>query len=165
MATHSSILDWKIPRTEEPGGLQSMSQTQLINFHFNYTYHIPTIGQVLHRCQLIFFFLLLKLFFKQLCVCVCVHMHTQLCLTLCNPMNCSPRGSSVHDIFQARILEQVAISSSRRSSRRRIKPTSLACPALAGGFLTTVPPGKPLNSFTEVLFIPKKFTHFRNITQ
>ena len=44
MATHSSILDWKIPRTEEPGGLQSMSQTQLINLHFNYTYHIPTLG-------------------------------------------------------------------------------------------------------------------------
>ena len=35
---------------------------------------------------------------------------TQLCLTLCNPINCSPAGSSVHKIFQARILEWVAIS-------------------------------------------------------
>ena len=34
----------------------------------------------------------------------------QLCLTLCNPMDCSPPGSSVHGIFQARILEWVAIS-------------------------------------------------------
>ena len=132
MATHSSILDWKIPRTEEPGGLQSMSQTQLINFHFNYTYHIPTIGQVLHRCQFIFFFFLLKLFFKQLCV--CVHMHTRLCLTLCNPMNCSPRGSSVHDIFQARILEQVAISSSRRSSRCRDQ-THVSCISCIGKWI------------------------------
>ena len=33
----------------------------------------------------------------------------QLCLTPCNPMDCSPPGSSVHGIFQARILEWVAI--------------------------------------------------------
>ena len=37
----------------------------------------------------------------------------QSCLTLCNPMDCSPPGSSVHEIFQARILEWVAISFSR----------------------------------------------------
>ena len=41
---------------------------------------------------------------------------TQLCLTLCNPMDCSPPGSSVHGIFQARVLEWVAISFSRGSS-------------------------------------------------
>ena len=33
--------------------------------------------------------------------------HAQLCLTLCNPMDCSPPGSSVHGISQARILEWV----------------------------------------------------------
>ena len=37
----------------------------------------------------------------------------QLCLTLCNHMDCSPLGSSVHEILQARILEWVAISSPR----------------------------------------------------
>ena len=41
---------------------------------------------------------------------------TQLCLTLCDPMDCSPPGSSVHGILQARIVEWVAISSSRGSS-------------------------------------------------
>ena len=41
---------------------------------------------------------------------------TQTCPTLCNPMDCSPPGSSVHGISQARILEQVAISFSRGSS-------------------------------------------------
>ena len=46
---------------------------------------------------------------------VCACSVTQLCLTLCNPMNCSPPGSSVHRIFQARILEWVAISYSRAS--------------------------------------------------
>ena len=37
-------------------------------------------------------------------------MCAQSCLTLCDPMDCSPPDSSVHEIFQARILEQVAIS-------------------------------------------------------
>ena len=39
----------------------------------------------------------------------------QFCLTLCDPMDCSLPGSSVHGILQARILEWVAISSSRGS--------------------------------------------------
>ena len=38
---------------------------------------------------------------------------TQLCLTLCNPMDCSPPGSSVHEVLQTRILEWVAIPFSR----------------------------------------------------
>ena len=43
----------------------------------------------------------------------------QSCPTLCDPVDCSPLGSSVHGIFQARLLEWVAISSSRVSSRSR----------------------------------------------
>ena len=43
----------------------------------------------------------------------------QSCLTLCNSMDCSPAGSSVHGIFQARILEWVVISYFRGSSRPR----------------------------------------------
>ena len=43
-------------------------------------------------------------------------MHAQLCPTLCNPMYCSPPGSSVHGISQARILEWVAILFSRGPS-------------------------------------------------
>ena len=41
------------------------------------------------------------------------------CLTLCNPMDCGPPGFSVHGIFQARILEWVAMPSSRRSPQPR----------------------------------------------
>ena len=44
----------------------------------------------------------------------------QLCLTLCNPMDCSPPDSSVHGILQARILEWVAIPFSRASSWPRL---------------------------------------------
>ena len=44
---------------------------------------------------------------------------SQLCLTLCNPMDCSSSGSSVHGILQARILQWVASSFSRGSSQPR----------------------------------------------
>ena len=44
---------------------------------------------------------------------------TQSCPTLCNPVDCSPPGSSVHGILQARILQWVAISFSRGSSQPR----------------------------------------------
>ena len=43
----------------------------------------------------------------------------QSCLTLCDPMDCSLPGSSVHGILQARILEWVAMPSSRESSKPR----------------------------------------------
>ena len=43
----------------------------------------------------------------------------QSCLTVCDPVDCSPPGSSVHGILQARILEWVAISFSRGSSQPR----------------------------------------------
>ena len=44
---------------------------------------------------------------------------TQLCPTLCDPMDCSLPGSSVHGIFQAIVLEWIDISFSRRSSQPR----------------------------------------------
>ena len=50
----------------------------------------------------------------------------QSCLTLCDPVDCSPPGSSVHGILQARILEWVAISFSRGSSRPRDR-TQVSC--------------------------------------
>ena len=68
-------------------------------------------------------------------------VHAQSCLTLCNPMNCSPPGSSVHGILEARMLEWVAISYSRRIFLTpEIEPTSLMC---TGRFFTTAPPWKP----------------------
>ena len=65
------------------------------------------------------------------------------CPTLCNPVDCSPPGSSVHGISQARILEWVAITYSRGSSSPWTESVYLVSPALAGIFFTTVPPGKP----------------------
>ena len=50
---------------------------------------------------------------------MCVCSVAQPCLTFCNPTDCSPPGSSVHGIFQASILEQVAIAFSRVSAQPR----------------------------------------------
>ena len=58
----------------------------------------------------------------QMCVYVWEHVHAKLlqwCPTLCNPMDRSPSGSSVHWILQARVLEWVAMPSSRGSSQPR----------------------------------------------
>ena len=65
----------------------------------------------------------------------------QSCPTLCDPMDFSPAGSSVHGISQARVLEWVAIYFSRGSSQPR-DPTQVSC--IAGRFFTAEPPGKPI---------------------
>ena len=64
----------------------------------------------------------------------------KLCLNLCDPMDCSPAGSSVHGILQARILEWVARPSSRGSSQPKDR-FCLSC--TAGRLFTTEPPGDP----------------------
>ena len=75
---------------------------------------------------------------KGLCVCVCVCEHVcvcaQLCLALCNPLDCSPPSSSVHGISQARILGYVAISSSRGSSQ----PRDWTCVSCIGRWILTL---------------------------
>ena len=58
-------------------------------------------------------------------------------------MGYSLLGSSVHGIFQAEVLEYVAISSSRWFSWPRIEPVFSTSPALAGRFFATDPLGKP----------------------
>ena len=67
----------------------------------------------------------------------------QSCLTLCDPVDCSPPGSSIRGILQARILEWVAMPSSRDLPSPGIKPRSLA---LQADSLPSEPPGKPKNT-------------------
>ena len=57
------------------------------------------------------------------------HSVSQSCLTLCNPMDCSLPGSSVHEIFQMRILEWATVFSSRGSSwpRDRANISCISC--------------------------------------
>ena len=89
MATHSSILALKIPWTEEPGRLHIVHRVWRAGHEWTTEYvHIYTRVSI-----------------------------SQSCLTLWDPLDCSLPGSSIHGIFQARILEWIAISFSRGSSR------------------------------------------------
>ena len=100
MEIHSSILFWKIPWTEEPGGLQSWGlQRVRYDWATEHTHTWPYI----YVCHL------------------CMHAKSlQLCWTLCNRMEyCSPPSSSVQGILQAWILVWVSISFSRGSSQSR----------------------------------------------
>ena len=135
MATHSSILAWKVPRTEEPSGLQSMG-SQRTGHHW-VTENPGTDQYLAHRKHFMRISssspLLLNLW-------VCA----QSCPTLCNAMDCNPSGYSVHEIFQARILEWVAISSSRGSSQSRDQTPTFWVSALQAESFTTEPSGKAL---------------------
>ena len=74
----------------------------------------------------------------------CMLVCAQSCLTLCDPMDCSPPGSSVHRMFQTRRLEWVAISYSGGSFRcwDRTLSSCISCICQAGS-LPLAPPGKP----------------------
>ena len=74
---------------------------------------------------------------------------TKSCPCLCDPMDCSLSGSSVHGISQAGKLEWVVIFFSRGSSQP-MDWTSIFC--IAGGLFTAKSPGKP------IIFISKKFS-------
>ena len=96
-------------------------------------------------------------------------MCAQLCPTLCNPMDCSPPGSSVHEILQARVLERVAISSSKGSSQPRDWTHISWVSCIAGRLFTTEPQGSPnknvtthvkvLYMWTYILILGKTHNH------
>ena len=155
MATHSSTLAWKIPWTEKlvgysPWGCKESDTTERLHFAISFLSNLPStprptpLGHHRPPSELP---VLCSSFPPAICfhvavyMCACVLSHSA-CLNL-DHLDCSPPGSFVHGIFQTRILEWVAILFSRRSSDPRIKPTSFASPAVAGGFFPTEPLGKP----------------------
>ena len=77
----------------------------------------------------------------------------QLFVTLCTVAH---QGPLPIGILQARILEQVAIFYFRGSSHPRIEPASPASSALAGGFFTTLLPGKPFDHRTPLITVNLK---------
>ena len=83
-------------------------------------------------------------------MCVCTKL-LQSCPTLCDPLDCSPPGSSVPGILQARTLERVATPSSRDSFPIQ------GSPALEGGFFTTRATWEPhwTNTTHTVCLIPR----------
>ena len=91
--THSSILDWRIPWIVYSMGLQRVRHDWMT---FTFTVDLRRGGLSGGMGRLIWS--------------PCSFLVAQLCLTLCDPMDYSLPGSSVHGILQARILEWVAIS-------------------------------------------------------
>ena len=79
----------------------------------------------------------------------------QSCLTLSNPKDCSPPGSSIHGILQARVLEWVAMPFSRGSSQLGTESVS---PALQADSLSSEPPGKPHCKITKMGYF-EQFLH------
>ena len=75
---------------------------------------------------------------------------TPSCLTLCNLMDCSPLGSPVHGILEARILEWVVFPSQGDLPNSGIKPGSLS---LQADSLASEPPGKPSSTKRNVITI------------
>ena len=98
------------------------SQTCLSDFHFEFPVYCGILFLFLRQ----YFFLFYILDFLQFC------SVTQSYPTVCDPMDCSPPGSSVHGILQARVLEWVAIPFSR-DLLPGIEPGS---PTLASRFFT-----------------------------
>ena len=88
----------------------------------------------------------------------------QLCLTFCDPMDCSSPGSSVHEILQARILEWVAIFFSRWSSPPRDQ-TQVSYHLLPWqvGYLPLAPPGKPMSSIEGCFWISGCFSNVKEV--
>ena len=91
----------------------------------------------------------------------------QLCLTLCNSMDCSSPGSSVRGIFQARILGRVAIFFSRGSSNQESNLSLLHVLPWQMDSFTTEPFGKPLiiNRMQKIVWIWNEFIFFCDIYQ
>ena len=156
MTTHCSSLAWKIPWTEAPGspwGFKEWDMTeqltlslsrehawdQLLLFQVCKWFHLNTVIQWFTKWETGIQTIKVENsgewainWTNELYICVCV-LSTKSCLTLCDPMNCSPPGSSVHGISKARILEWVAIPFSRGSFWHR-DWTQVSC--IAGRFFT-----------------------------
>ena len=83
--------------------------------------------------------------------CLCVYSDALWHPTLCNPMDCSPSGSSVQETFQARYYGGLPFLPPADLPKPWIEAASQASPALAGGFFTTAPPGEPHYTIWEIL--------------
>ena len=88
---------------------------------------------------------------------ICMHVFsvTQSCPTICDPMDCILPSFSAHGIFQTKILEWVSCYFLLWGNLPHpgTEPMSHASPSLAGGFFTTVPPGKHLLIFDGTLWV------------
>ena len=95
------------------------------------------------------------------CCCAVLSHLLQSYLTLCDLMDCSPPDSSVHGILEARVLELVAMASSRGSFQPRDQTLVSSVSALAGGFFTTSAKWKPHVMCLLLLLLLSRFSRVR----
>ena len=112
--------------------LSSASLCTLISSFLQWTRFLHKTGKIFRKLQNYYIRLSYPARRRTSFLLLCVLSSLQSCLTLCDPMDCSLPGFSVHGILQARILEWVSISSSRRTSQPR--DLHLLSSALAGRF-------------------------------
>ena len=98
---------------------------------------------------------------QNVCMPVCMVSHFS-CVRLCDPMNCGPPGSSVHGILLVRILEWIAVPSSKEISRLRDR-TSISFVYLHWqvGSLPLAAPGKP--PYTEYISFKRYTCIYRHV--
>ena len=116
--------------TESQTSLSFLKRKPLSDLHLLFSYRQTWTWTVAHEqdltlCFSVFCLFLLFLLSDILLLMLCAKS-LQSCLTLCNLMDCSPPGSSVHWILQARLLEWIAIFSSSGSSQPRGR-TGISC--------------------------------------
>ena len=166
MATHSSILAWRIPWTEDPGSRQFMRSqragyywvTNTFSFLLSAAKETPLKMEIFLKNVNVSYKSITSAWFSEFSPCLLflrrwaalniipmTHFGGKVCspaihlLSMCVLVTRLP-GSSVHGILQARILEWVAIPFSRRSYWPR-DWTQIS--HIAGRFLLSEPPGKP----------------------
>ena len=129
MAAHYSIFAWRIPGMGEPGGLPSLGSHR-VGHDLRDLAAAAVIALPDQRLKAVMTTNIYKaadsshsIFHNVFCCCCWV---SQECLNLGDPVDCSPPGSAVHEISQARILEWVASSFSRDLTDPGIKPMSPA---------------------------------------
>ena len=107
-ATHSRILAWRIPCTEELGGLEHVGSRR-VGHNLETKQQPPQEKGEKQNLKRILPDPETRVLLSLLC-------RLSLCVTLCDPTDCSPPGPSVHGTVRARTLEWVAIPFSRESS-------------------------------------------------
>ena len=155
-----SINNWCLPQWKKYFYASSINhiynqQIWLIWISISQSYDVFSYLLLLHmlnihaKMQNTYHTLYICLWLHDVCICVyvyiCVCVCAQLSPTLCDPMDCSPPGSSVHGVFPARILVWVFISLSGGSSPSRNQNLISCISCITGKFFTHWAMGKALN--------------------
>ena len=162
MTTHSSIPVWEIWWTEEPSGLQSMGSQKVrhnwIDLACMYTgvWHTKKKKKswlTLANCPSVEWSMMFEkhqgckfhLLMEPCSTAAAAAKSLQSCLTLCDPIDGNPPGSSVSGILQARILEWVAISFSNACMHAK---SLQSCPTLCDP-MDSSPPGSSVHRILQ----------------